>query len=63
LEEFGDDVIKALYVWDPESDPKITKNYKELLRRIETEIMEKDQILAAVKESVTSSDDGWGEIV
>jgi len=63
LDEFGDSIIKALYVWDPEDDPQVTKNYKYLLKKIETEIMEKDQILANVKEEVVSVDDGWGEIL
>jgi len=63
LDEFGDTIIKALYVWDPDDDPKVLNNYKHLLKRIETEIMEKDQILATVREEVTKADDGWGDIV
>jgi len=63
LDEFGDNIIKALYVWDPIEDPKVAQNYKHLLKRIETEIMEKDQILSAIKEEVTNSDDGWSDIV
>jgi hypothetical protein len=63
LDEFGDNVIRALYVWDPEDDPQVTKNYKYLLKKIETEIMEKDQILANVKEEAVAVDDGWGEIL
>ena len=63
LEEFGDRIVKALYVWDPDSDPKLTQNYKHLLKKIETEIMEKDQILASIKEEVVAVDDGWGDIL
>jgi len=63
LDEFGDKIIKALYVWEPEEDPQVTKNYKYLLKKIETEIMEKDQILANVKEAVVAVEDGWGEIL
>ena len=63
LDEFGDNIIRALYVWDPDDDPQVTKNYKYLLKKIETEIMEKDQILASVKEEAISVDDGWGEIL
>lgn len=63
LDEFGDNVIKALYVWDPIDDPKVTQNYKHLLRKIETEIMEKDQILANIKDEATTVDDGWGDIL
>ena len=63
LDEFGDNVIKALYVWDPVDDPKVTQNYKHLLRKIETEIMEKDQILANIKDEATTADDGWGDIM
>ena len=63
LDEFGDNIVKALYVWEPEEDPQVTKNYKHLLKKIETEIMEKDQILANVKEKVVAVDDGWGDIL
>jgi hypothetical protein len=63
LDEFGDKIVKALYVWEPEEDPQVTKNYKYLLKKIETEIMEKDQILANVKEEVVAVDDGWGDIL
>ncbi len=34
LEEFGQNIIRALYIWDPE-DPKLSKNYKNLLKQIE----------------------------
>lgn len=63
LDEFGDNIVKALYVWEPEEDPQVTKNYKHLLKKIETEIMEKDQILANVKEEAVTADDGWGDIL
>ena len=32
LEEFGEKIIRALYVWEPEEDPKVVQNYKYLLK-------------------------------
>jgi hypothetical protein len=63
LDEFGENIIRALYVWDPENDPQVTKNYKHLLKRISTEIMEKNQILSSIKEETIEADDGWGDIL
>ena len=49
LDEFGDNVVRALYLWDPIDDPKITTSYKHLQMKIENELMEKDLILAKIK--------------
>jgi hypothetical protein len=49
IDEFGDNVIKSLYLWDPESDPVVAKNYKQFYLKVEQEIMERDLILAKVK--------------
>jgi len=65
LRDFGENVIKALYVWDPESDPKVVSNYKHFFLKVEEEVMEKDLILTKVGDEIFEgkTDDGWGEIV
>ena len=61
IDEFGDNVIKALYLWDPEHDPIVAKNYKQFFLKVEQELMERDLILAKIKtkEEAPSSDGGW----
>ena len=62
LEEFGDDIIKALYIWDPKNDPKIAKNYKYFFEKYENEIMTKDNILSinkGVESSPSEKEDDW----
>jgi len=44
--EFGDDLIKALYVWKPEDDSRIASSLKHYQTQIENEVMEKQYILA-----------------
>jgi len=57
LEEFGDDIIKALYIWDPKNDPKITKNYKYFFEKYENEIMTRDNILSINTSDISSTPD------
>jgi hypothetical protein len=45
-QEFGDQLIKALYVWKPESDPRIKTSLKYFQTQLEKELMEKQYILA-----------------
>ena len=61
LDEFGENVVRALYLWDPKGDPQITKSYKYYQTKIEEEIMEKDLILAKLKaeETTKTEDSGW----
>jgi len=61
LDEFGDNIIKALYLWDPEGDPQITKSYKHYQQKIGNELMEKNLILAKVKseETPNAEDGNW----
>ncbi len=47
LDEFGENIIKALYIWNPEDNPKFIKSYKYLQVNIESEIMDKKLILTA----------------
>jgi len=62
VDEFGDNVVKALYLWDPENDPIVAKNYKQFFLKVEQELMERDLIIAKVKSTETKietvSDDG-----
>lgn len=55
IDEFGDNIVKALYVWDPE-----IKGYKDLFLKVEEELMEKDLILAKFKNGEDSEDSDWG---
>lgn len=47
LDLFGDNVVKGLYLWDPE---KYSKNYKEFFSTVESELMSKELIIAKVKQ-------------
>ena len=44
--EFGDEIIKALYVWKPENDKRIGNSLKYFQTQISNEVMEKQYILA-----------------
>jgi len=62
IDEFGDNVIKALYLWDPENDPVVGKNYKQYFLKVEQELMERDLILTKIKSKKTEiqqDDGGW----
>ena len=61
LDEFGENIVRALYLWDPKGDPQITKSYKYYQSKIEDELMEKDLILAKVKSEETTEPEsnGW----
>jgi len=48
--EFGDDIIKALYVWKPENDSRIASSLKYYQTQIENEVMEKQYILSLDEE-------------
>lgn len=54
LDEFGENIIRALYLWDPKGDPEVTKSYKKYQEKIRDELMEKDLILAKVKTEESS---------
>jgi hypothetical protein len=49
IDEFGDNVIKALYLWDPENDEDSVKSYKQFFLKIENELMQRDLILSKIK--------------
>jgi len=49
IEEFGDNIIKILYLWDPEGNPKIANNYKYFFGKVDNEIMERSLIITQIK--------------
>jgi hypothetical protein len=51
-QEFGEDIIKALYVWKPEDDNQIKNSLKHYQTLIENEVMEKQYILAVGNKEV-----------
>lgn len=61
LEEFGDNIVKGLYIWDPENDPKVVNNYKYFYEKYENEIMTKDNILSSINQpdAESSQVDDW----
>jgi hypothetical protein len=61
IEELGDNIIKILYLWDPNGDPKIVKNYKHFFGKVENEIMERSLIITQIKtsEEPKDVDDNW----
>jgi hypothetical protein len=61
IDEFGDNVIKALYLWDPEADPVVAKNYKQYFIKVEEEMMERDLILAKIRLDVEKTEDSGSE--
>jgi hypothetical protein len=60
IDEFGDNIVKSLYLWDPEGDPVISKNYKKFFLKVEEEIMDRNLILAKIKsEETTEFSSDW----
>jgi hypothetical protein len=51
-QEFGDDVIKALYVWKPEDNLRIKNSLKYYQMKVEDEVMEKQYILSLGNEKL-----------
>lgn len=63
LEIFDENIIKALYIWKPEEDIKITTNFKYFFEKFENEIMTKDLILAKIniKDEDKTENNEWDE--
>jgi len=59
-QEFGNNIIKGLYIWKPIDDPKLTKNYKYYFNQFEECLLDKDHILAAHTQEDKSSE--WDDI-
>lgn len=63
LDEFDDRIVKALYVWDPESDSNIKTNFNHFATLVEDEQMTKESILVTTKEEKDSkSVSDWDQI-
>lgn len=59
LDLFGENIVKGLYIWEPE---KHSKNYKDFFTTVENELMSKELIIAKLKqyETIASSvSTGW----
>jgi len=59
LDEFDERIVKALYVWDPNSDKKMKTNFEYFASLVEDEPMTKESILISSK---IEKSDGWGAI-
>jgi len=60
-DEFGDEIIKALYCWKPEDDKKLGTNFAYFTKQFAEVIHTKETILAGNKEEVKESSD-WDNI-
>jgi|WetSurSiteA1Bulk_404760.scaffolds.fasta_scaffold01106_5 hypothetical protein len=60
--EFGDNVIKALYNWNPPNDSRIITDYSYFCEKIKDEIMSKESILASISIE-EKKDNGWGMLL
>jgi hypothetical protein len=58
MDEFGDNIIKGLYNWIPDTDEKIAINYKYFFEKFESEVMTKEFILGTAL-NVPSSQSDW----
>ena len=60
LEEIDENIIKALYLWTPESDIKVKQNYNYFVSKISDELMTKELIITKLRTNETeSSGDDW----
>lgn len=62
LQEFDEDIVKALYVWDPESDEKMKTNYSYFASFVKNEPMSKEDILLATQQDNNTNDD-WSNLI
>jgi len=60
--EFGDDIIKVLYVWKPEDDDKLRINFNYLKTQFAEVLHTKETILAQDKEPAKEDGSGWSDI-
>jgi hypothetical protein len=60
-DEFGDEIIKVLYVWKPEDDEKISKNFAYFTKQFAEVIHTKETILAGIKQE-SEPKGGWDDI-
>jgi hypothetical protein len=57
LEKFGENILKILYLWQPEDDEKIINNYKHFFGMFEECIMTKEMILLKYNEEKTMEEE------
>lgn len=50
MQEFDEGIVKALYIWDPQNDPKMKTNSTYFNTLVDNEIMSKEDILIDAKE-------------
>jgi len=62
LQEFDEDIVRALYVWDPEADHKMKTNYSYFASLVKDEVMSKEDILLATQQENNTNDD-WNSIL
>lgn len=66
IEELGENILKMLYLWKPEEDPKIKHDIKYFFNIFESDPVTKEYILEALNNTVTNSEDSgdnWSEIL
>lgn len=63
LQEFDEDIVKALYVWDPENDSKMKTNYSYFASLVKDESMSKENILLATQQEENNTNDDWNSIL
>jgi len=61
LAEFGGNIIKGLYLWKPEDDPKLTTSYKYFWSKFEDCLLDKSHILALDEKVQEKKDNDWDE--
>ena len=57
FEKYGTNVIKALYIWNPEENIKTTKSYKDFYSRVEESIIDVDLFLMNLASSSKTDND------
>lgn len=61
LDEFDENIVKALYVWDVNTDTNMKSNFTHFATLVESEQMEKDNILITTSEETDESDE-WNSL-
>jgi len=59
LAEFGDNLIKGLYLWKPVDDEKISNNYKYFWTKFEDCLLDKNHIFTLVGKTENTKSDDW----
>ena len=62
LKDLTDETIKALYLWKPQSDEKVTKNFNYFTKLVNDLSMSKNDIINLVENSVNTSESSEWDI-